>query len=420
MNTKGCVAMILAGGKGTRLGSLTHCYSKPAVYFGGNQRIIDFTMNNCKRSGIKTIGILSQCSPTDLYDYISSSYNNKPQNGGVYMLPPKNNESSYNGTADAVYKNIDFIDRFKPEYVLILAGDHIYSMDYKKILAFHKKTDADVTVASTPVSIVEASRFGILSADENGRIYDFEEKPVNPKSNLASMGIYVFKWSVLKKYLLADNRSKYSLHDFGRNILPKMLYAGELMYTYKFDGYWRDVGTVESLWEANMDLLDNTNGFQLPNEILEENIYMNGILDETVINQSIIPHNCTILGEVEHSVLGASVTVGKDSEIIDSVIMPGVDIGDNVKIHNAVIGMGVKIMNNVAIGEDTGSDLFIDNRLCSEGISLIAPWIYISKGMRFQKNSHIYKQYRSELNGSIYVAKSQGKDRYLAYHESYA
>lgn len=406
MSAEKCVAMILAGGRGERLGSLTNYYSKPVVYFGGNHRIIDFTLNNCKRSGIDNIGILSRHHANDLHNYIDDAYGYKSPHGRIYTLPPQDNENSYKGTADAVYKNIEFIDKFNPEYVLVLAGDHIYNMNYKKMIAFHKQTNADITVASTPVSIKEASRFGIINASETGRVYGFEEKPAIPKSTLASMGIYVFSWNKLKEYLLADNANSQTMHDFGKDILPQMLHADELMYTYKFKGYWRDVGTVESLWEANMEQLEDSSLLQLSEDKWNTHrphlsAVPNIMSSEAAVNRSIVSGSCTICGKVERSVLGASVRIGRGSEIVNSVVMPGVYIGDNVRIHNAVIGIGAKIMDNAIIGTDNGSDLYIDHKICSKGVSLIAPWMRISKGMRFQKNSHIHVEKLSRMNNNI-------------------
>jgi len=389
MYTKGCIAMILAGGHGKRLGSLTHYYSKPAIYFGGNNnRIIDFTLNNCSNSGIETIGVLSQLFSSDLNTYINNIYEWNPEANGVYTLTPASDKSPYSGTADAVYKNIEFVDRFNPDNVLILSGDHIYKMDYKKIINFHQKKGAALTVAATPVPKEEASRFGILNADDTSSVYGFEEKPFCPKSNLASMGIYVFKWSTLKKYLLIDSGDTKSRHDFGKNILPRMLYNCESVYTYMFNQYWKDVGTVDSLWEANMD-----------------QIVYRTISDRNAAGQSIIADGCSIFGKVEHSVLGCSVTIGKGSEIVNSVIMPNVYIGSNVKIYNTIVGANAIIMDDTEIGTDKGTDFFIDRKICSNGISLVSPWLYIGEGIKFRGNSHIYKELLEEWNSSIGISK---------------
>jgi glucose-1-phosphate adenylyltransferase len=381
-----CIAMILAGGSGERLGSLTHHNSKPAVHFGGNMRIIDFTLNNCIKSGIQTVGILSQHYSEELHDYIDSTYNSNI----FRMLPSNLTGNFYEGTADAVRKNISYIDRLDPEYVLILAGDHIYDMDYQSMLDFHIKNKADVTVASNPVPIEKASNFGIIIADKTGRITDFKEKPYLPKSNLASMGIYVFTWDVLKEVLVADHEDVESRHDFGRNILPAMLNAGERMYTFEFDGYWRDVGTVESFWAANMELLDK----KAPSEHSKISESYTGddsnlISDRAVTYHSVMHGRCAIFGKVIHSILGHSVQVRNESEVIDSIVMPGAFIGNNVVIHKAIIGANAVIGDNTVIGVESGSGFFVESKLCTGGISLIEPGLHIPENMNFQGGSHI-------------------------------
>ena len=397
MSTKECVAMILAGGHGKRLGALTRYYSKPALYFGGYDRIIDFSLNNCQKSGIDTVGILSQHFSTDLNTYINNRHNWKPEQSGINILTPQNGEEPYSGTADAIYKNIEFIDQIDPDFVLILAGDHIYKMNYKKMIAFHKETSAALTVASTTVPIGEATKFGIInSSKESWRMFGFEEKPLRPKSDLASMGIYVFKWSILKEYLLADSKNEHSQHDFGHNILPEMLSNDESIYAYRYKGYWRDVGTVDSLWEANMDRIDNPAALQLEADKYFLNSYNNDIsntiLQEAVIYKSILSGNCSIFGKVVHSVLSDSVTVGLGSEVVNSVIMPGVYIGNNVKIYNAIVGTKAVIMDNTIIGSNCGEDFFVDRQVCLRGVSLIEPWLYVDGGMEVQKNSQISKE----------------------------
>lgn len=399
MVTKKCVAMILAGGRGTRLGALTQFYSKPAIHFGGNHRIIDFTLNNCYLAGIDTIGILSQYFTTDLHAYISH-INGKPETCSVHMLPSESAENSYTGTANAVYKNIMFIERHAPDNVLILSGDHIYNMDYSDMLAFHEASDADVTIASTSVPAAEASRFGIICAAKNGRVSGFEEKPAIPKSRLASMGIYVFKWSVLKRYLLVRNNS--SQNDFGKDIIPKALSSGGKVYTYKFSGYWRDIGTVEALWQANMDLIDGT--AQRLTEEYPTNDRYSSFLNGADIRQSIISGNCTVAGKTTHSVLGDSVIIERGSEVTNSVIMPNVYIGKNVKISNAIIGTRAIIMDGVEIGSEHGTPLCIDHKVCSRGISLVAPWLQVTEGLKFRANSHVDKESlnRFEKLGEVY------------------
>jgi glucose-1-phosphate adenylyltransferase len=382
----GYIAMILAGGRGERLGSLTSYYSKPAVPFGGNKRIIDFTLHNCIASGINTVGILSQHFSEDLHLYINNTYNNS----GFFMLPSNLMGNFYEGTADAVHKNIGFIDRYNPESVLILAGDHIYNMDYKKMIDFHAETQADVTVASTPVPIKEASKFGIINADESGRITGFEEKPQNPKTNLASMGIYVFKWSVLRYFLISDYEDIDSQHDFGRNILPVMLRSDRSMFTYKFNGYWRDVGTLESLWEANMELINDKStleNWQTSDSYIGDK--SNFISDRSSVNNSVMHGRCSIFGKVEHSVLSDSVTVRQNSEISNSIVMPNVYIGHNVRINNAIIGTGAVIRDNIIIGGEEGIKFLVETKLCSGGISLVAPYLHIPENMKFKGGSHI-------------------------------
>lgn len=399
MSIKGCVTMVLAGGRGERLGALTRYYSKPAVHFGAKSRIIDFTLGNCRDSGINTIGILSQHYSDNLCEYIETAYDLENGSGGICMLPPQDNGHYYRGTADAVYRNIEFIEQFQPECVLILAGDHIYKMDYSMMVDFHRRTEADVTVASTPVPIQEAPRFGILNADSTGRVYDFEEKPKYPKSRLASMGIYVFKWDMLKKYLLADNVNEQTQHDFGRNILPEMLHAGESLYTYQFNGYWRDVGTVHSLWEGNMDQINHP--FMLPTQ--DDRVTISASPDASYIargayiHQSIISECCSVFGRVEHSVLGDRVTVGEGAEVIDSVVMPGAYIGNNAKIYKTVVGTNAIVMGYAVIGKEYGQDSFLDRKICANGVSLVAPWLYIAEGSRFQAGSHICEERLQEL-----------------------
>lgn len=399
MAVKECIAMILAGGRGERLGALTHYYSKPAVYFGGNNRIIDFTLRNCESSGIDTIGILSQCFRDDLYGHINSVYGDKPELKGVHVLP-SSPDNLYKGTADAIYKNLKFIDRFAPKYVMVLASDHIYKMDYTKLISFHKEKCAAVTVASTHVSMEEASKFGILSTRESGRVVGFEEKPRRPKGNLASMGIYVFNWSSLKKHLLRDSKRDESNHDFGKDILPGILCSSESVYTYCFNSYWRDVGTVDSLWEANMDQITNPSYLELEENHWGSNAHRgdNIISSRAVVRQSIVSGYCSIFGKVEHSILSSSVTVGCGAEVVNSVVMPSAYIGNNVKIYNAVIGTRAIIMDNTVIGSDYGTDYFVDYKICARGISLVAPWLLVNENMVIRKNSQIYKDKMEKYN----------------------
>ncbi|MGG7060228.1 glucose-1-phosphate adenylyltransferase [Clostridium nigeriense] len=361
MGKKEIVAMILAGGQGSRLGILTKNIAKPAVPFGGKYRIIDFPLSNCSNSGIYTVGVLTQYKPLDLNAHIGigDPWDLDRRDGGVSILPPYQEEKGgdwYKGTANAIYQNIKFVDRYDPEYVLILSGDHIYKMDYYKMLDFHKENHADATIAVIDVPIEEASRFGIMNTREDNSIYEFDEKPKVPKSTNASMGIYIFNWSILKRYLREDERDINSSNDFGKNIIPNMLNSGRKLMAYPFEGYWKDVGTIESLWEANMDLLKRDNDLNLYDN--EWKIYSQNqvrpahyIGEEARIINSLIVEGCIIHGKVENSVLSQGVYVGKNTLIRDSVIMPNVQIGDNVKIEKAIVGNNAIINHGCNIGD---------------------------------------------------------------------
>lgn len=361
MRKKEVVAMILAGGQGSRLGILTKNIAKPAVPFGGKYRIIDFPLSNCSNSGIYTVGVLTQYKPLDLNAHIGigDPWDLDRRDGGVSILPPYQEEKGgdwYKGTANAIYQNIQFVDRYDPEYVLILSGDHIYKMDYYKMLDFHKDNHADATIAVIDVPLEEASRFGIMNTRADNSIYEFEEKPKLPKSTNASMGIYIFNWSILKKYLREDEKDINSSNDFGKNIIPNMLRSGRKLMAYPFEGYWKDVGTIESLWEANMDLLKRDNDLNLYDS--EWKIYSQNqvrpahyIGEEARIINSLIVEGCIIHGKVENSVLSQGVYVGKNTVIRDSVIMPNVQIGDNVKIEKAIVGNNAIINHNCNIGD---------------------------------------------------------------------
>ncbi|MBS5940087.1 glucose-1-phosphate adenylyltransferase [Clostridium sartagoforme] len=381
MGKKEIVAMILAGGQGSRLGVLTKDVAKPAVSFGGKYRIIDFPLSNCSNSGIYTVGVLTQYKPLDLNSHIGigDPWDLDRRDGGVSVLPPYQGAKGgdwYKGTANAIYQNIEFVDRYNPEYVLILSGDHIYKMDYDNMLKFHKDNKADATIAVIKVPIEEASRFGIMNTRKDNSIYEFEEKPQMPKSRNASMGIYIFNWKILKHYLKEDENDINSSNDFGKNIIPKMLKAERKMMAYPFDGYWKDVGTIESLWEANMDLIERDNGLNLYDS--EWKIYSQNqaspahyIGEGAQVKSSLIVEGCMIYGNIEKSVLSQGVYVGKNTIIKDSVIMPNVQIGDNVIIekaiigNNAIIGHGCKIVDSerirvVAADEYLSSDFDID------------------------------------------------------------
>lgn len=355
------VAMILAGGQGSRLGVLTKKLAKPAVPFGGKYRIIDFPLSNCSNSGIYTVGVLTQYKPLELNAHIGigSPWDLDRRDAGVRILPPYQEEKGgnwYKGTANAIYQNTEFIDSYNPEYVLILSGDHIYKMNYDEMLEKHKSSNADATIAVINVSIDEASRFGIMNTREDHSIYEFEEKPKVPKSTLASMGIYIFNWKTLKKYLREDELDRFSSNDFGKNIIPKMIKDNLKMMAYPFEGYWKDVGTIQSLWEANMDLLDEDNKLNLYDK--EWKIYSSNqvsiaqyIGEEALIKNSLIVEGCTVYGYVEDSVLFQGVKIGKKAIIKDSVIMPNASIGDNVIIEKAIIGSDAIIRKGCRIGD---------------------------------------------------------------------
>ena len=359
------LAMILAGGQGSRLGVFTKRIAKPAVSFGGKYRIIDFVLSNCSNSGIDTVGVLTQYRPRVLNSHIGmgSHWDLDRINGGVYILPPYMSEKEghwYNGTANAIYKNINFIDDYDPEYVLILSGDHIYKMDYSEMLSFHKEKNAEVTIAVIEVPWDEANRFGIMNTEEDKKIYEFEEKPQEPKSNLASMGVYIFNWKTLKSYFLRGEKTNECFDDFGHDVIPATLKDGIPMYAYPFKGYWRDVGTIESLWEANMDLIKNPDAVDLSDS--NWRIYTNTmdlppqyIGKKANVKESLIADGCSVLGTVENTVLSHKVDVGEGSVITNSVIMPNVTIGKNVVIEKAMIAEGAVIKDNAVIKDDLGA-----------------------------------------------------------------
>ncbi|MGL4569572.1 MAG: glucose-1-phosphate adenylyltransferase [Clostridium sp.] len=360
MVNKEIVAMVLAGGQGSRLGVLTKNLAKPAVPFGGKYRIIDFPLSNCANSGIYTVGVLTQYKPLELNSHIGIGdvWDLDRRDGGVAILPPYQEEKGgdwYKGTANAIYQNIEYIDRYNPEYVLILSGDHIYKMDYDKMLEFHKEKNSDVTIAVIEVTMEEATRFGIMNTREDLSIYEFEEKPEKPKSNKASMGVYIFNWKVLKKYLKEDELDKFSSNDFGKNIIPKMLDDNRRMVAYPFKGYWKDVGTIDSLWEANMDLLRNENELVL-NDV-DWKIYSRNpvrpaqyIGEEAKVRNSLITEGCLVYGNIENSILSQGVTIGKNVVIKDSVIMPNVHIEDDVIIEKAIVGSEAVIGKGCRVG----------------------------------------------------------------------
>lgn len=362
MKQNNMLAMILAGGRGSRLHELTNKVAKPAVSYGGKYRIVDFPLSNCANSGIDVVGVLTQYESILLNSYVAAGrrWGLDAKDSGVYVLPPRETADSnldvYRGTADAISQNIDFIDTYSPEYILILSGDHIYKMDYDKMLDAHKANNADATIAVLPVPMKEASRFGIMNTDENGKIVEFEEKPEKPKSNLASMGIYIFNWKQLRKALIADMKDPNSSHDFGKDIIPCFLNDGKALYAYKFEGYWKDVGTIDSLWEANMDLLDPNNPLDLNDptwKIYTEDVTTlpHYIGSDADIKRAFITQGCVIDGSVKNSVLFTGVKVGAGAKIIDSVLMPGVTVESGAVVTRALVADGVKIGKGAKVGD---------------------------------------------------------------------
>lgn len=394
LKNKKIVAMLLAGGQGSRLGVLTNKIAKPAVPYGGKYRIIDFPLSNCANSGIDTVGILTQYKPLELSDYVGSG---KPwdldrSDGGVHILPPYqglSGEGWYKGTANAIYQNLEFIARYNPEYVVILSGDHIYKMDYSKMVNQHIKDGAACTIAVLDVSVEEASRFGIMNTYDDGTIYEFEEKPSNPKSTLASMGIYVFSWDKLKYYLTEDEADPESSNDFGKNIIPSMLGAGELLKVYRFDDYWKDVGTVDSLWEANLDLLNPKIDLNLSDKNWkiysrsnsQPPQYVSGDAD---VENSLVTDGCEIYGNLDYSVLFENVTVEEGASVEYSLVMPGAVIKKGAKVRYSIIAENVVIEENADIGGDpavVGTDDW--------GITVVGENLTVGKNAKISANKMI-------------------------------
>ena len=361
MKQNNMLAMILAGGRGSRLHELTNKVAKPAVSYGGKYRIVDFPLSNCANSGVDIVGVLTQYESVLLNSYVSAGgrWGLDARESGVFVLPPREKADAdldvYRGTADAISQNIDFIDKYSPEYLLVLSGDHIYKMNYDKMLDYHKEMNADATIAVIEVPMKEASRFGIMNTDGNGRIVEFEEKPEHPKSNLASMGIYIFNWKLLRKILLADMKNPDSHHDFGKDVIPCLLNDNKTLAAYKFKGYWKDVGTIDSLWEANMDLIDSRNELNLNDPTwkiytedtpaLPQYIGPNAKIDKAFITQG-----CVVEGEVKHSVLFTGCKVGEGAKIIDSVLMPGVEVAAGAVVQRALVADNVKIGQDAVVG----------------------------------------------------------------------
>ncbi|MCD8248740.1 MAG: glucose-1-phosphate adenylyltransferase [Lachnospiraceae bacterium] len=363
MKQNSMLAMILAGGRGSRLHDLTNKVAKPAVGYGGKYRIIDFPLSNCANSGIDVVGILTQYESVLLNSYVSggSKWGLDSRDSGVFVLPPREKADSeldvYRGTADAISQNIDFVDSYDPEYILILSGDHIYKMNYSKMLNAHKENNADATIAVLEVPMKEASRFGIMNTDpETGRIVEFEEKPAQPKSNLASMGIYIFTWKLLRKMLLADMKNENSSHDFGKDIIPALLNDGKRLFAYKFKGYWKDVGTIDSLWEANMDLLDKKNGLELDDHTWT--IYTEDapatpqyVAPTGSVKRAYVTQGCMIEGDVRNSVLFTGAEVKAGAKVVDSVLMSGVVVEEGAVVQRALVADGVKIGAQAVVGD---------------------------------------------------------------------
>ena len=361
MKQNNMLAMILAGGRGSRLHELTNKVAKPAVSYGGKYRIVDFPLSNCANSGVDIVGVLTQYESVLLNSYVAAGgrWGLDARESGVFVLPPREKADAdldvYRGTADAISQNIDFIDKYSPEYLLVLSGDHIYKMNYDKMLDYHKEMNADATIAVIEVPMKEASRFGIMNTDGNGRIVEFEEKPEHPKSNLASMGIYIFNWKLLRKILLADMKNPDSHHDFGKDIIPCLLDDNKTLAAYKFKGYWKDVGTIDSLWEANMDLIDSRNELNLNDPTWKIYTEDTPALPQYIgpnakINKAFITQGCVVEGEVNHSVLFTGCTVGEGAKVIDSVLMPGVEVAAGAVVQRALVADNVKIGQDAVVG----------------------------------------------------------------------
>lgn len=377
MQKKKIIAMILAGGQGTRLGALTKDLAKPAVPFGGKYRIIDFPLSNCSNSGIDTVGLLTQYQPFFLHNYvgIGSPWDLDRKDGGVFVLPPYTHDAGgewYKGTADAIRQNTAFIDLFDPVWIVVLSGDHIYKMDYNLMLEYHEAKQAEATLAVIEVPWEDTHRFGIMNTDADDRIIEFDEKPAKAKSNLASMGVYIFRWQYLKNYLMADAKNADSAHDFGRNIIPWMLETGQSIFAYRFKGYWRDVGTVESLWEANMDLLADRPQLDLYDP--DWRIYsVNPVrpphyaAPQSQISQSMVSEGCQIFGQLKRCVLFPNVMVGLGAQVTDSVLMPGVTVSSNAVIRRAIIGPDTVVAENARIGGDGPITLVVEKARARKG-----------------------------------------------------
>ena len=390
-----CIAMLLAGGQGSRLGILTKNIAKPAVPYGGKYRIIDFPLSNCVNSGIYTVGVLTQYQPLELNDYIGNgqAWDLDRADGGVHILSPYQQISGtewYKGTANAIYQNINFIDRYDPEYVLVLSGDHIYKMDYSKMLSFHKEKNADCTIAMLEVPWEEASRFGLMLVNDDGSIAEFEEKPKNPRSNKASMGVYVFSWKKLRQYLLDDEANPNSSNDFGKDLIPAMHAAHERLFAYEFDGYWKDVGTIDSLWEANLDLLNPKVDLDLTDTSWR--IYAKDpitgphyVSDTAKVQNSMVAEGCEIEGEVDFSVLFANVTVEDGAVVKDSIVMPGSVIKKGAVVQYAIVAENVTVEEKARVGKRPEEMENLDDW----GVSVVGMGVNIGKGATVEPKAMI-------------------------------
>jgi glucose-1-phosphate adenylyltransferase len=419
---KEMIAMLLAGGQGSRLGVLTQKVAKPAVSFGGKYRIIDFPLSNCINSGVDTVGVLTQYQPLRLNTHIGIGipWDLDRNVGGVTILPPYEKSKGsdwYTGTANAIYQNLEYMETYNPDYVLILSGDHIYKMDYEVMLEYHKANNADITIAAMPVPIEEASRFGILITDENNRITEFEEKPANPRSNLASMGIYIFSWKVLKEALI--KMSEVPGCDFGKHIIPYCFESGDRVFAYEYNGYWKDVGTLSSYWEANMELIDIIPEFNLYEEYWK--IYTKSdiippqyVSEEAVIDRSIIGEGSEICGEIHNSVIGAGVTIKKGAVVKDSIIMRECVIGENVKVQKAIIAENVKIGANSELGFGEFAPSKYDPKVYLSDLVTVGENSTIPENVKVGKNTAIVGETTAEdyadgeLAGGDYIIKAGG------------
>ena len=425
MIKKEMIAMLLAGGQGSRLGVLTEKVAKPAVAFGGKYRIIDFPLSNCINSGIDTVGVLTQYQPLRLNTHIGIGipWDLDRNEGGVTVLPPYEKSTSsewYTGTANAIYQNLAYMEQYNPDYVLILSGDHIYKMDYEVMLDFHKANKADITIACMPVPIEEASRFGIMVTDESNRITEFEEKPEHPSSNLASMGIYIFSWPVLKEALIALKDQNGC--DFGKHILPYCKEKGQRLFAYEYNGYWKDVGTLGSYWEANMELIDIIPEFNLYEEFWR--IYTKSdvippqyISEDAVVDKCIIGEGTEIYGEVHNSVIGPNVVIGKGSVIRDSIIMKNTSVGENVVMDKAIVAEDVVVGNNVVIGCGEEAPNVLKPAVYSFGLAAIGENSVIPDNVKIGKNTAISGVTTKEdypdgelAAGQVIAAKDGGKE----------